>query len=64
VSVVEGLQDVLHQPVVEVDAAEEGVAAGGDDLEDLVLDVDDRDVEGAAAEVVDATRWLSVRPRP
>ena len=45
-------QHVLHHAIVEVDAAEERVAAGGDDLEDAVLDVDDRDVERAAAEVV------------
>jgi 2-polyprenyl-3-methyl-5-hydroxy-6-metoxy-1,4-benzoquinol methylase len=31
---VEVLEHVLHDTIVEVDAAEEGVAAGGDDLED------------------------------
>ena len=30
-----------------------GVAAGGEDLEDAVLEAEDGDVEGAAAEVVD-----------
>ena len=49
--------EVVDQAVVEVLATEEGVAVGREHLE-LVLavdlgDLDDRDVEGAAAEVVD-----------
>ena len=52
----EFLDDVVDQALVEVLAAEEGVAVGGEHLE-LVLaldrgDVDDGDVEGAAAQVV------------
>ena len=39
--------------VVEVDAAQEGVAAGGDHLEDVVVELEHRGVEGAAAQVVD-----------
>ena len=44
---------VLHDPLVEVVAAEVGVAAGGQHREGAVLDLDDGDIEGAAAEVVD-----------
>ena len=39
--------------LVEVLAAEVGVAGGGADLEDPLGELEDRDVEGAAAEVVD-----------
>ena len=50
-------QEVLgqpgHDPVVEVVAAEVGVAGGREHLEDVLADLEDRDVEGAAAEVVD-----------
>jgi hypothetical protein len=42
-----------EQEVVDVVAAEVGVAAGGDDLEDAVVELEDGDIEGAAAEVVD-----------
>ena len=45
---------------VEVLAAEEGVAGGGDDLEHAVADLEDRDVERAAAEVVDRDLALDV----
>ena len=48
--VVEGDGD---QQVVDVVAAEVGVAVGGDDLEDALVQLEDGDVEGAAAEVVD-----------
>ena len=51
------LLELLEQPVddalVEVVAAEVGVAVGGLDLEDAVAELEDGDVEGAAAEVVD-----------
>ena len=39
--------------VVDVVAAEVRVAVGRDDLHDVVADLEDRDVERAAAEVVD-----------
>jgi hypothetical protein len=45
--------EVVHDPRVEVLAAQEGVAVGGLHLEHAVADLEDRDVEGAAAEVVD-----------
>ena len=48
--VVEGDGD---EEVVDVVAAEVGVAAGGDDFEDALVELEDGDVEGAAAEVVD-----------
>jgi hypothetical protein len=43
----------LHDQVVDVVAAEVRVAVGRDDLHDVVAHLEDRDVEGAAAEVVD-----------
>ena len=45
--------NVLEQQVVEVVAAELGVAVAGQHLDDALLGLDDGDVEGAAAEVVD-----------
>ena len=45
--------EVAEEPHVEVLAAEEGIAVGGLDLEHPVADLQDRDVEGAAAQVVD-----------
>ena len=50
---------ILDDPAVEVLAAEKGVAVGRFDLEDAVADLQDRDVEGPAAEIVDRDR-----PRP
>ena len=44
---------IVDQTHVEVFAAEEGVAIGRLHLEHAVADLEDRDVEGAAAEVVD-----------
>ena len=43
----------VHDPLVDVVAAQVGVAVGGDDLDHVLADLQDRDVEGAAAEVVD-----------
>ena len=40
------------EQVVDVVAAEVGVAVGGDDLEDALVQFEDRNVEGAAAEIV------------
>ena len=50
------------QQVVDVVAAEVRVAVGGDDFEDSVVQLQDRDIEGAAAEIVnrdDAVLFLS-----
>ena len=47
------VQDLLHQQQVDVVAAEMRVAVGRQHLEDAVLDPQNRDVERAAAEVVD-----------
>ncbi len=46
-------QEPLDDTLVEVVAAEVGVAVGGLDLEDAVAQLEDRDVERAAAQVVD-----------
>ena len=43
----------VHDAQVDVVAAEVGVAVGRDDLDHVLADLEDRDVEGAAAEVVD-----------
>ena len=47
---------VVDQDDVEVLAAEEGVAVGRLDLEHAVADLEDRDVERAAAKVIDGDR--------
>ena len=62
VNVVEGDGD---EQVVDVVAAEVRVAVGGDDFEDAFVQFEDRDVEGAAAEVVnrDGRRSASCRGR-
>ena len=52
-SFLNSIGDVVHQGLVPVVAAQMGVAVGGEDLEDPVGDVEDRDVERAAAQVED-----------
>ena len=47
------LHKVVDGAVVEVLATQVGVARGGLDLEDALLNGEERDVEGAAAEVED-----------
>ena len=47
------VREVLDDAHVEVFATEEGVAVGRLHLEEAVVDLEDRDVEGAAAEVID-----------
>ena len=44
---------ILHDPLIEIIAAQMGVAAGGQHREGAVLDLDDGDIEGAAAQVID-----------
>ena len=43
----------LQQEVVDVVAPEVRVAVGCEDFEDTVVELEDRDVEGSAAEVID-----------
>ena len=50
--------DPLDHALVEVVAAEVGVAVRGLDLDDALAHLEDRDVEGAAAEVVDGDRLV------
>ena len=50
--------DPVDDLLVEVVAAQVRVAVGRLDLEDAVADLEDRDVEGAAAEVVDRDRLV------
>ena len=45
--------EVVGQPLIEVVAAEVVVAAGGQHLDDAVADLDERDVERAAAQIID-----------
>ena len=46
-------EQVVDQLAVEVGAAEEGVAAGGDDFVDAAVQLQHAGIEGAAAQVVD-----------
>ena len=52
------LAELLHQPVldgqVDVLAAEEGVAAGGQHLEDAVIHLHEGEIDGAPAKIIDA----------
>jgi NAD-specific glutamate dehydrogenase len=56
---VEPFDEVLHDAAVEILAAEEGVARGREDLEHAVGHLEDGNVEGPAAEVVDRDLLLA-----
>ena len=56
--------DVVDQRLVPVVAAEVGVAVGREDLEDAVGDVEDRDVERAAAQVEDGDLLVLLLVQP
>ena len=43
----------IHEAFVKVVAAEAGVAVGGEHLENAVVQFEDGQIEGAAAEIVD-----------
>src|ERR1041384_7539818 len=48
----------IHQQVVDVVTAQVRVAVGGDHLDDVVAHLENRDVEGAAAEIVDGDDFV------
>src|SRR5690606_39080310 len=50
------LADMVEENLVEVVAAEMVVAVGCEDLENVAGDLQDRDVEGSAAEIEDSIR--------
>ena len=62
--VLELLDDPFDDPLVEVVASEMGVAIGRLDLDDTFSDLEDRDVKGAATEVVDRDRLVLLLVQP
>ena len=56
--------DPVDDPLIEVVAAEMRVAVGRLDLDDALADFEDRDVERAAAEVVDGNRLVLLLVEP
>ena len=58
VAPLEVLEEVVDHAVVEVLSAEVGVAGGGLDLEDALLDGEEGDVEGSSSEVEDEDVFL------
>jgi hypothetical protein len=55
---------VIHHALVEVIAAQEGVAAGRAHLEDAIAHIEDRDIEGAAAQVVHGDDFVLLLVQP
>ena len=52
-----------EQQIVDVVAAQVRVAVGRDDLEDALVQLEDGDIEGAAAEIVDGDDAFFLRDR-
>jgi hypothetical protein len=63
-SLLELVGDPVDDPLVKVVAAQEGVAVGRFDLKDALAHVQDRDVKGAAAQVIDGDGLLLFLSRP
>ena len=53
------LDEVVHDTVVKVLTTKVGVTGGGQDLEDTVVDREERDIEGSASEIEDEDVPLS-----
>ena len=64
VALLELRDDPLDDALIEVVAAQMRVAVGRLDLDDALADFEDRDVEGAAAEVVDGDRLVLLLVEP
>src|SRR6185437_16029726 len=50
------IAQITDDPIIEILAAEEGIAVRRFHLEDAIADLEDRNVEGAAAKVIDRDR--------
>ena len=51
---------MLHDPLIEVLTSQVGVSAGRYDLKDAVVDGEQRDIEGAASEIIHQDFLLSL----
>ena len=56
----EFFDQMIHDALVEIVAAQEGIAAGGTHLEDAIAHIQNGDVEGAAAQVVDRDDFVGL----
>src|SRR3984885_7167978 len=60
----EFVSQIVHDPLVEILSAEESIAVGRFDLEYSVADFKNRNVEGAATEVIDGDLAASLLVQP
>ena len=59
----EFIADMIQQELIEVVAAELGIAVAGEDLHDALLDLCHGDIEGPASQVIDEKSFLVLRMR-